>query len=57
MQVVDNRFTADAQHKWGGMFGAYTINDQASISAWSGNTLAKLGGGKPVTLPPDNSQP
>ncbi|GAA2638323.1 hypothetical protein GCM10010399_84570 [Dactylosporangium fulvum] len=57
VQVIGNRWYGDADHRWGGIYGAFSVNDPASITAWSGNTLTKAGGAQPVPLPRDNPQP
>ncbi|MER7003795.1 hypothetical protein ABT297_12230 [Dactylosporangium sp. NPDC000555] len=57
VQVTGNRWYGDADHRWGGIYGAFSVNDPASVTAWSGNTLTRAGGGQPVPLPGDNPQP
>jgi hypothetical protein len=54
--VRDNRWFADAGHRWGGLYGAFSVSDDAGVTTWSGNTLTRPDSST-VALPASNSQP
>lgn len=56
VQVVNNRWFADADNRWGGYYGAWSINQKSDVSVWTGNTLTRFNG-QTITLTLVETQP
>ncbi|MFC7484061.1 hypothetical protein ACFQX7_34075 [Luedemannella flava] len=50
VRVLDNHWYADATHPWAGRYGVHAVNDDDSVTAWSGNVLTRDSATVPVTF-------
>ena len=56
VSVTNNRWIASSGNRWGGYYGAWSINTPSSITSWSGNTLTRTTG-QVVPVTQTNTQP
>ena len=56
VRVTGNRWIASNGNRWGGFYGAWSINTPSSITSWSGNTLTRTTG-QVVPVTQTNTQP
>jgi hypothetical protein len=56
IEVVNNRWFANAADRWGGYYGTHSYQPAVGVTVWSGNTLARPDG-QVVAIPLGNAQP
>jgi hypothetical protein len=56
IEVVNNRWFADAANRWGGYYGTHSYQPAVGVTVWSGNTLTRTSG-QVVGITLGNGQP
>ena len=56
IEVVNNRWFADAANRWGGYYGTHSYQPAVGVTVWSGNTLTRTSG-QVVSISLGNAQP